>query len=70
MSKWLVSGSAEKIERYDSPGWNTRSIKIRATHLNVEVEANTAGYAHDAVVEALRSAGWRDINLTGINQEI
>lgn len=70
MSKWIVSGSAEKYERYESPGWSTRGIRIRASHLSVEVEATTAGYAHDSVVEALRSAGWDKITLTGINQEV
>lgn len=69
MATWIVSGSAEKMERYESPGWSTRGIRIRATHFNVEVEANTAGYAHDKVVEALSSAGWDKITLIGINQE-
>lgn len=70
MSKWIVSGSAKKHETYESPGWSRRSIAINATHLNVSVEATTAGYAHDTVMEALTSAGWSDIKLTGINQEV
>lgn len=70
LSKWIVSGSAEKLEWYESPGWSRRSIQVRATHLNVETTALTAGQAHDNVVEALTSAGWRNINLTGINQEV
>lgn len=69
MAKWIVSGSAEKFERFQTRT-HSGSIQVRATHLNVEVTATTAGYAHDKVVEALEASGWRDIKLTGINEEV
>lgn len=69
MAKWIVSGNAEKFERFQTQ-YRTGSIQVKATHFNVEVEASSAGHAHDNVVEALIAAGWCDINLTGINEEM
>lgn len=68
MAKWKVTGSAEKFDHYSTSNYGG-SIKVEASALTVIVDATSAGYAHDKALEGLDAAGWRNIRLTGVNQE-